>query len=345
MQPATLFVVLRFLEHVLRCELIKQDRRELLTNLEELHAHFPDMAELLDSTTNQLPVLCKSATHGDRQLLSRFVLEYTNNVRAIMAAADRDALTPVLQRVADLVPGFGPAFLEQLQKMKLSHARVCQAAASREVFTRLHNYNLHKVPARTQDNAISNAAAAGAAAAAAPAAASSSAFNGSSIGALDTDVRFHYRYSTDRVGCHCHYLPTYLSEHVNYLSDEQFFQSDETLRQQSEEFFVSDVHFNRDILAPRGYGGVLVFKVDLSFERRKQGMGGTDKFFKRATIKAARAAAKRKPTVVPVDVSEETDSDDEVDSEPASDLHPPEPVRTDASAAAAEPMEIDDERV
>jgi len=343
MRPTTLFAVIRFIEHVLRHEVRSQDQRELLADADQLEARFPVMAALLNSTQEKLFSLCKSSP-GDKQLPMKFGREFSNEnaVRAIMASADRGALTPVMQRVSELVADFGDAFLAELQKMKLGHVQVCQAAVCRDAWTRRHNYNTHKIPANMPNRATNGfiavapaAAASAAAASVVPSPATCSSGSNAAAMSMETDLRFHYRYSTDRVGCHCHYLPTYLKERVNYLSDAQFFQSDEQLRQQPADFFLSDLNFGRDILAPRGLGGVLVFKVDMAYDRRKCS-GGTTKFL-RLAARASRAPQRhqRRPAAVHVEVEAETESDGE-----EAELSAGESPADDSGVA---PMNIDED--
>ena len=193
---------------------------------------------------------------------------------AITKAADLGQLHDCLHPVAAADPQFSERFLEFLKREQSQGQKVAQVGVTLRNITGLVNYNCMQIAASSAGGAVFH----------------------------------HYRVSTDRRGCVTHYLPIYEAEQVNYLNDADFFLPQVQINQRLQritkerEWFCSDRHFIRDVLEPRGIGGVLLFKCDLSFASVR--VGGVQTISQRKPRTAAKA-----------DSSEEDKEDEEKEEE------------------------------
>jgi hypothetical protein len=236
MRPCSLYMALRYAQEVMRTELSKNDSRDALLRTDSRPAGW---MELLNEAW-------RAASDQDDFNLRDLLRRQSVSIRK---AADEGQLHSCLRPYAAAyapalprAPSFEKRFLQALEKSKGSGQVVAQVGLTHKNITALINYNNARV--------------------------------GKGANGLVTHP--HYRVSADRHGCITHYLPIYEREQVNFLNDADFFLPQEQIsaRLRLEHFtdwFRSDRHFIREVLEPRGIGGVLLFKFDIDFARVRLG--------------------------------------------------------------------------
>lgn len=232
MRPCSLFMALFYAEKVMRTELNRHDGRDAL--LQTADNRPPGWMALLKKAW-------KSAKDRDDFQLRSTLKERCADIKA---RADVGVLHECLARYAAALPSFQEKFLSALLQSQGEGQVVAQVGVTQMNITALTNYNCTQIGNDSQGQ----------------------------------PAHHHHRISADRHGCVTHYLPIYTRHAVNYLNDADFFlpQQQIALRlQHLEEYadwFRSDRHFIREVLQPRGIGGMQLFKFDLDF--RKVRVGG-----------------------------------------------------------------------
>ena len=200
--------------------------------------------ELLCSQTSEewlafLTLAAKQAKTDPFNL--RFTLR--EKYKDIKHKADQDALHDSLAPYAIAMPGFKERFLMEMQQAKGQGQKVAQVGMTQKNITALINHNCMKIGKDAQGQLVYP----------------------------------HYKISADRRGCCTHFLPIYDRERVNYLNDADFFLSQPQIAtrlqkaDQYSEWFRNDRHFIREVLEPRGIGGMVLFKFDIDFARVRLG--------------------------------------------------------------------------